>query len=251
MKFLRVLAEALVLACFVIIPPALAEFGYTPAGVSLAAANAWLATQTFSADGIKIKDGDTNLTTLSGGAQNGDYKLTIPPLLGDANAICSYVSGNQFMYSGLWCPDSLTLEAAYTQNGVTLGSDASQTGLYTLRTPILAANDVLMTRTVPGPISDNLVIGTTGKGIQLKEAANGRAGVATLVAGTVTVANTSITSNTRIKLTPQNESGTAGSLGVSARANGASFTIKSYDGSGAAQTADTRIVYWEAQEPAP
>lgn len=74
-------------------------------------------------------------------------------------------------------------------------------------------------------------------------------GTATLVAGTVTVANTGVTADSRFTITPQNESGTAGHLGVSARSNGVSFTIKSYQGDGTAQTSDTRTVFWTREEP--
>ena len=57
----------------------------------------------------------------------------------------------------------------------------------------------------------------------------GREGRATLVAGTVTVANTSITAKTIIMLTHQTNSGqaTMPAVGVSARVNGTSFTILS------------------------
>ena len=53
------------------------------------------------------------------------------------------------------------------------------------------------------------------------------AGTATLVAGTVTVANTAVASNTIIVLSGQNSSGTHGELTVSARTVGTDFTITS------------------------
>jgi len=68
-------------------------------------------------------------------------------------------------------------------------------------------------------------------------------GVATLVAGTVTVSDTSITANTRIFLTGQNTNGTPGWLRVSARSAGASFTITSSSGS------DTSTVAYLLVEP--
>jgi hypothetical protein len=54
-----------------------------------------------------------------------------------------------------------------------------------------------------------------------------RHGTATLVAGTVTVNDSSITASTRIFLTGQNTGGTAGWLHVSSRSVGTSFTITS------------------------
>lgn len=70
------------------------------------------------------------------------------------------------------------------------------------------------------------------------EATNYYMGVSTLVAGTVVVANTSVTATSRIFLTPQNASGTAGSVSISARTAGTSFTILSTN------AADTRDVAW-------
>jgi hypothetical protein len=70
--------------------------------------------------------------------------------------------------------------------------------------------------------------------------------VATLVAGTVTVANTSVTANSRIFLTVQ-MLGTVTvpkSVGVTARTAGTSFTITSED------TTDTSVVAYEIFEPA-
>lgn len=81
-------------------------------------------------------------------------------------------------------------------------------------------------------------------GFRASEAANGRQGVATLAAGTATVANTSVTANSRIFLTSQSDGGTAGFLRVSARAAGTSFTITSSSGT------DTSTVAYEIFEPA-
>jgi len=86
--------------------------------------------------------------------------------------------------------------------------------------------------------------GTVGQGISIKEGTNAKAGVATLVAGTVTVANTSVTATSRIKLTVQSL-GTVtrpAAVGISARTAGTSFTIMSGD------VTDTSVVYWEINE---
>ncbi len=88
-----------------------------------------------------------------------------------------------------------------------------------------------------------LNIGSAGGGITVKEGTNARSGLATLVAGAVTVNNTSVTANTRIQLTPQAPGGTPGWVRVSARTAGTSFTITSSSGT------DTSTVAWFLIEP--
>lgn len=92
----------------------------------------------------------------------------------------------------------------------------------------------------------NLQCDVAGKGLRVKEGANARQGVSTLAAGTVTVANTSVTATTRIFLTVQSL-GTVTvpqAVGITARSAGASFTITSADNT------DTSVVAWELVEPA-
>jgi hypothetical protein len=95
-----------------------------------------------------------------------------------------------------------------------------------------------------GTVDSDVVIGLAGKGLRIKEGTNARMGVATLVAGTITVANTSVTANTRIQLTIQNASGTIGTVYVSAKTAGTSFVITSTN------AAHTSSVLWELKEPA-
>lgn len=82
--------------------------------------------------------------------------------------------------------------------------------------------------------------------LRMKEGSNAKQGVATLASGTVTVANTSVTANSRIILTPQ----TLGTitrpqaLGVTARTAGTSFTVMSADAT------DTSTFAYEIFEPA-
>jgi hypothetical protein len=63
-------------------------------------------------------------------------------------------------------------------------------------------------------------------------------GTATMVAGEVVVNIAAVTANSQIHLTPQNSSGVAGSVYVSARVAGTSFTITS------TSVGDTRDVAW-------
>ncbi len=91
---------------------------------------------------------------------------------------------------------------------------------------------------------DGFIVATAGKGLSIKEGSNAKQGVATLSSGTVTVSNTSVTANSRIILTAQDNNST-GSLRVSARTAGTSFTITS-DNAG-----DSGVVAYQIFEPAP
>lgn len=85
-------------------------------------------------------------------------------------------------------------------------------------------------------------IGTAGRGLRVAEGANAKQGVATLVGGTILVANTSVTAASRIFLTAQ-DNNTIGALRVSARVVGTSFTITS------SNAGDTGVVAYEIYEP--
>ncbi|MFI8531052.1 glycosyl hydrolase family 28-related protein [Streptomyces aquilus] len=87
-----------------------------------------------------------------------------------------------------------------------------------------------------------LNIGSAGGGIAIKEGTNARMGVATLAAGTVTVANTSITANTRIVPIRQTLTGTPGHLSIT-KNPGVNFVIDS-------STTETSTVLWILFEPA-
>ncbi|MCX4606998.1 right-handed parallel beta-helix repeat-containing protein [Streptomyces mirabilis] len=88
-----------------------------------------------------------------------------------------------------------------------------------------------------------LNLGSAGGGVAIKEGANARLGVSTLVGGTVTVANTSVTANTRVAPFRQAAGGTLGHLSVT-KNPGVGFTITS------SSNADTSTVAWVLYEPA-
>ncbi|MFC7892675.1 glycosyl hydrolase family 28-related protein [Streptomyces sp. NPDC057381] len=88
-----------------------------------------------------------------------------------------------------------------------------------------------------------LNLGGAGGGIAIAEGANARMGVSTLAAGTVTVANTSVTANTRVAVFRQAAGGTVGHLSVT-KVAGTSFTINS------SSATDTSVVAWLLFEPA-
>ncbi|MEK9725093.1 MAG: hypothetical protein VW405_16645, partial [Rhodospirillaceae bacterium] len=92
-------------------------------------------------------------------------------------------------------------------------------------------------------------IGVAGKGLKIKEGSNARMGRATLVGGTVTVNNTSVTASTRIFLTRAVGGGTRGMLEVGTVTAATSFVINSVDSTGT-PVADTSQVDWILVEPA-
>lgn len=89
-------------------------------------------------------------------------------------------------------------------------------------------------------IETNNVVGGT---IKINDGANEQMGVATLVAGTVTVNNVKVTNSTRIFTSVQAPGGTQGFLHISARVAGTSFTITS------TSATDTSTVAWLLIEP--
>lgn len=83
----------------------------------------------------------------------------------------------------------------------------------------------------------------SGNGYKATEAANSKQGTGTLAAGTVTVANTSVTANSRIFITSNADGGTPGFLRVASRVVGTSFTVTSSSGT------DTSTFAYEIFEP--
>lgn len=94
---------------------------------------------------------------------------------------------------------------------------------------------------------------TLGSGFQTKEGSNAKQGTATLVSGTVTVNNTSVTANSRIFLSRSSANGSSaiGSLTVGTVTAGTSFVITSLASNALTATGDTSIVNYEIFEPAP
>lgn len=93
--------------------------------------------------------------------------------------------------------------------------------------------------TIPG----NVTLSAVGDGFKIKEGTNATMGTATLVTGTVVVSTTKVTASSRIMLTGQDGSANVGSVWVSARTAGTSFTISSTN------VLDSRAVGWLILEP--
>jgi len=99
-------------------------------------------------------------------------------------------------------------------------------------------------------ITGNLTVETIGKGLRVKEGANAKQGVATLVSGAVTVANTNVTATSRIFLQRQTDGGTVGATYSVTRTANTSFTIQAKNASGANITTDTSTLAWVIFDPA-
>jgi hypothetical protein len=90
----------------------------------------------------------------------------------------------------------------------------------------------------------DFTLATAGNGFKVKEGSNARMGTATLVGGTIAVANTSVTANTRIFISRSTTGGTEGTLSTTQIAS-TSFTVNSTSGT------DTSTVNWLLIEPSP
>lgn len=73
----------------------------------------------------------------------------------------------------------------------------------------------------------DFAITTAGKGLRIKEGANAKMGSGTLVAGKVTIANTSVTAESRIFVTRKGAIAHVGALTVTAKVAATSFTVES------------------------
>jgi len=128
-----------------------------------------------------------------------------------------------------------TIAGVVSRNSV--GFTAGSIPLYTVTTNATTVTTYIDHRRSPS-------LQEIQSGVKVLESANGKQGVAVLAAGTVTVANTSITASSRIFLTSQIDGGAVGFLRVSARVVAASFTITS------SSATDTSTVAYEIFEPA-
>jgi len=94
----------------------------------------------------------------------------------------------------------------------------------------ISVNQVNIAPVYPIDCAGDIAVTLVGHGFRVKEGSNAKQGTAVLVGGTVVVANTSVTSTSRIFLTTQTPGGTPGSLYISARTPGTSFTVTSTSG---------------------
>lgn len=181
------------------------SIGYFGQGGVPSATPAGFTYSSTSASGTDIAGGAVNYTSgrSTGSGAGGSINFQTSPAGGSGTTLNALVTGGSLNSAGVWAHGVSGGTATHLNNG-------------------------------------NLSFTTAGNGILIKEGSNARMGVSTLVGGTVTVSNTSITANTRIFLTKQS-SGTPvalGALSESARVAATSFTITSDN------VTDTSNVAW-------
>lgn len=172
---------------------------------------------------------DLTLQTTSGVGTTGADMHFLVGNNGATEAVTVLNNGNVGIGTTTGINSKLTFAAATTAaGGILFGTD---TNLYRSAADTLKTDDSLIV-TGNTTTSGDVVLNTVGKGLQVKEGSNARMGVGTLVAGTVTINNTSVTANTRIFLTVQSLGtvAVATPIAVTARTAGTSFTVTSSDG---------------------
>ena len=198
----------------------------------------------------------TTWTTRASAADNNWWGVCWSPELGIFCAVSTSGSGNRVMTS----PDGITwtTRTSAADNNWYSVCWSPELGLF-CSTANSGTGTRIMTSTCPypGKALANRRRYLNQQGIRIKERADinydktFRQGVATLASGTATIANTTVTANTRIFLSWQSTGGTVGMiLRVSARTAGTSFTITSYSVGTTVQTLDTSTVMYQMIEPA-
>jgi hypothetical protein len=148
--------------------------------------------------------------------------------------------------------DSTCAKTSWRNLWTQIGAGSSLTGQFLVRASgratsgdyTLAPNAEYDNAATVNTLGGDVKLGTVGNGLYVKEGTNATSGVATLVAGTVTVATTKVTATSRIQVTSQVDGGTPGWLRVPNRVAGTQFTITS------SNAADTSTVAWLIVEPA-
>lgn len=205
-------------------------------------------TQTWNSGGVAFRLLDCNITNTSsdsssryivlkvGGVEKFSFDMT-----GGFSAVSVSIGAG-----GLAFATETTFINVSGANGVTGffidGTEAAE------HLDIYVADSVVASWDLSGAMTNvgNIVLSAAGAGIKIKEGSNATMGIATLVAGTVTVNTNRVTANSRIFLTRQTVAGTLGSsVNVTARSAGTSFTITSQG-----SILETSTVAWMIVEPA-
>ena len=214
-------------------------------------------TTTSATPSVFLVDNDIGHDDYSINAQTGIF--TIRNDVDSVNALCVAGTGGITFNAGADNTYTLTDAENFVLGSTTgnqIGSSNSQKlgfwGVAPVTQPVnTVALDTLLVnlglRASGGTATFDTDIKTTtaGKGLYIKEGANACMGTATLVAGTVTVATTKVTANSRIFLTVQSLGTVAipTAIAVTARVAATSFTITS------AAVTDTSVVAWMIVEP--
>lgn len=167
-------------------------------------------------DGVTLQSGSTVLT------QYGSYVS----YQGTGQTCFAFVAEGA-SNGALWLNSKADVGNA--QGGIYWGA-SRDTNLYRFTASILATDQ-------------DFALSTAGKGYRIKTGSNAKAGFQTLVAGSGVVATTAVGSSSLIFVTDNTNAGVVGSVSVSARTAGSSFTITSTN------ISDTSSVAWIIFDP--
>lgn len=215
-------------------------------------ASTFTSPQTFSNNGFILKDSLGNLVTLKSADQGGatnDKVFSLPSIYAGTDVL---TSDNSYSYwfnkvfgdtagspgIGMISRSGWTFYIRGAATGGTYGKQAI--------VPALDADDTFAMLGLANTFTNDLIVGTAGKGIQIKEGSNACMGRVTLVGGTATVNTTAVTTASEIFLTTQG--GTVTNVGtpyVASRIDLTSFVIQSLN------PLDVSNVAWRIDKPAP
>jgi hypothetical protein len=193
-----------------------------------------------SNSGLNNGSGDQNLAV--GG--NGTVLVANSAATLGINWAAAVVAAAPFTYTLA----TRTLTIAVSTNAVAGVLSAADHTTYSGYAATIALKANIAAPTFTGTVNSStgsVLISTIGQGLGIKTGVNSKIGTAVLVAGVVTVANTSVNANSRIIVTGQTDGGTPGALRVSAKIVGTSFTITS------SSATDTSTVAWVILESIP
>lgn len=153
-----------------------------------------------------------------------------------------FTSNGRLNYGGNFSTNSATVQISAQTTSLAALQVRKSTG--TMTANIITVSDNPGTTEIASITANgDMKLSAVGAGYYCKEGTNACMGTATMVGGTVTVNTTKVTANSRIFLTIQTAGGTLGSVYISARTAGTSFTITS------SSALDTSTVAWFLVEP--
>lgn len=154
--------------------------------------------------------------------------MTIFPGVDDDGTGTNSPQYGMILESNTGTATSVLVGSAYIQGATTAISDDGTSNVLYGNAVITATGATSAPSVTFTPQIASVYAGTvTAAALRVYEGTDGYQGVGTLTAGSVTVANTSVTGTSRIFLTAQSVSGSAGALYVADRTAGTSFTVAS------------------------